>query len=106
MAGMETILGRRAEAVATQSLLYFSFPDERKITARQESKTKNHRAADGRARRAANALWALHHLWLQGARPAGRSGRAGSGQLERKNRSPGARPLAVPDRRRSRVAPL
>src|SRR6267378_2908459 len=89
------------KAAGTPSLLYCSFPDERKIKARQE---KSHHAGNGRARRAANALWTLYHLWLQGARSAGRGGRAGSRQLERKNRSPGARPLAVPDWRRSRVS--
>src|SRR5882762_3933597 len=90
----------------TRSLLYFSFPNERKITARQEIESKSHRPADGRTCRASNALRPLHHLRIQRPRPAGRSGRAGSRKPERKDRSPRARALAVLDRRCSWLASL
>src|SRR5260370_10582336 len=86
------------KAAGTPSLLYCSFPDERKIKARQE---KSHHAANGRARRAANALWTLYHLWLQGARSAGRGGRSGSRQPRSEKRSPGGPPPAMADCARS-----
>src|SRR5437667_12426998 len=82
-------------------LLYFSLPHERKITSKQENETKGKRVGDGRTCGTAHALWALHYLWLPGAWPPGRSGRAGSRQAERKICAAGARSLAVPDRRRA-----
>jgi len=53
----------------TRSLLYFSFPNECKITSRQEIESKSHRRADDRTCRASNASRALHHLWIQGRGP-------------------------------------
>src|SRR5258707_5224109 len=91
---------QRRKRRETESLLYFSFPHERKITAKQEIESKNHGTANGCPCRASHTLRTLHHLWLPGPRPTGRSDRAGSRKPERKNRSPGARALTVPYRRR------
>src|SRR5438132_1192036 len=92
-------------AGCTSPAILFS-SHEQKSANKEANEGKKHRAARGRARRAANALWTLHHLWLQGARSAGRGRRPGAGQLERKNHSPGACPLAVPDGRRAHFAAL
>src|SRR5216684_7076365 len=77
---------------------------EQKIASKEANEEKKRRAADGRACSASDAVRPLHHLRLQGPRPAGRSRRAGSRQIERKECSPRARAFAVPDRRRSYLA--
>ncbi len=73
---------------------------EQKIASKEANEEKKRRAADGRACSASDAVRPLHHLWLQRAGPAGGGSRAGSRQSEWKDGSPGARTLAVPDRRR------
>src|SRR6266446_1063378 len=86
-------------------LLYFSFPHEREITAKQANE-KSGWIANGRACEFADAIWAIYDLRFPRQRPAGRSHCAGARQPERKERAAGTRSLAVLDRRRSRVAAL
>src|SRR6266436_7863946 len=92
-------------AGGTSTVILFS-SHEQKITSKEANEEERRRGADRGACRTSHALRELHDLRIQGTRSAGRSGRAGSRQLESKNRSPGARPLAVPDGRRSRLASL
>src|ERR1700682_4028646 len=62
--------------------------------------------AERRPRGAADTLRPLHHLWLRGARSAGRGGRTGARQARRQNRSASPRALAVPHGRRFGIAAL
>src|SRR5258708_6785656 len=87
-------------AGCTSPVILFS-SHEQKIASTEANEEKKYGAADGRARRASNALWPVHHLWIQGPWAAGRGGCAGSRQREWKNRSFGTRSLAVPDGRRT-----
>src|SRR2546427_6797692 len=83
-----------------------SVSDERKITQEQTIEEKFHDGADGRARRAADALWPLHHFRIQGPRAAGRSGCAGTRKSEKQDCSAGARALAMLDWRCTHIAAL
>src|SRR5260370_8809637 len=87
-------------------LLYFSFPHEREITAKQASEERSGWVANGRAGEFANAIRAIQDLRFPRQRGAGRSHCAGAREPERKERAAGARSLAMLDRRRSRVAAL
>src|SRR6266403_496048 len=77
--------------------------DERKIAQEQTLEEKFHDGADGRARRAADALWPLHHFRIQGPRAAGRGGCAGTRKSERQERATRAGALAMFDRRCTHV---
>src|SRR5260370_1671521 len=87
-------------------LLYFSFPHEREITAKQANEEGSGWVANGRACEFANAIRAIYDLRFPRQRAAGRSHCAGAREPERKERAAGARSLAMLDRRRSRVAAL
>src|SRR6266705_4084418 len=87
-------------------LLYFSFPHEREITAKQANEEGSGWIANGRSCEFANAIRTIYDLRFPRQRPAGRSHCAGARQPERKERAVGTRSLTMLDRRRSRVAAL
>src|SRR5258706_10274672 len=83
-------------AGCTSPVILFS-SHEQKIASTEANEEKKYGAADGRARRASNALWPVHHLWIQGPWAAGRGGFAGLRQRGREKRPLCTRLLSVAD---------
>src|SRR6267378_2221414 len=92
--------------VRSASLLYFSFPNEQKITTNQATEEKSLRRADGRACGVADALRPLQHLRIQRPRSAGRSCRSGARKSKGQDCATRARALAMPHRRRAHLPAL
>src|SRR6267143_1378863 len=105
--GVKLFLSARSQwQVRSAGLLYFSFPNEQKITTNQANEEKSLRRADGCACGVADALRPLHHLRIQRPRPAGRSCRSGARKSKGQDCATRARALAMPHGRRTHVPAL
>jgi len=64
---MEAYMCADEFAGCTSPVILFS-SHEQKIASTEANEEKRYGAADGCARGASNALWPVHHLWIQGPR--------------------------------------